>query len=139
VIYNVRIFLNRADEVLMNPSRPDATGEGIRRVDGEAFADHVTTLGRRKAIAGIEKALVGMRVGGWRRVRVGAHLAYGSRGVPGRIPPGAVLNIKLSEGDRGTVEWRAVRRAVDRIIGSAIGCSDLPHEVPLATAASCRA
>jgi FKBP-type peptidyl-prolyl cis-trans isomerase (trigger factor) len=95
VVYNVRIFLNRGDEVPMNPSRPEATGEGIRRVDGEAFADHVTTLGRRQAIAGIEKALVGMRVGGWRRIRVGAHLAYGSRGVEGRIPPDAVLTIEL--------------------------------------------
>jgi hypothetical protein len=95
VVYNVRIFLNRGDEVAMNPSRPDAAGEGIRRVDGEVFADHRATLGRRQAIAGIEKALAGMRVGGWRRIRVGAHLAYGSRGVEGRIPPDAVLTIEL--------------------------------------------
>ena len=99
VIYNVRIFLNRGDEVpmnpSMNPSNPDATGEGIRHVDGMAFADHRATLGRRQAIAGIDKALVGMRAGGWRRIRVGAHLAYGSRGVEGRIPPDAVLTIEL--------------------------------------------
>jgi FKBP-type peptidyl-prolyl cis-trans isomerase (trigger factor) len=95
VVYNLRIFLNRGDEVPMNPSNPDATGEGIRHVDGMAFADHRATLGRRQAIAGIDKALVGMRAGGWRRIRVGAHLAYGSRGVEDRIPPDAVLTIEL--------------------------------------------
>lgn len=48
-------------------------------------------LGRRDVIAGLEQAVRGMRVGGRRRVRVGPHLAYGKRGVPGVVPPDAVL------------------------------------------------
>lgn len=97
IIYNVRIFLNHGDEVLINETQaklgmPD---ERIRRENDQIFIDHISTLGKRQAIAGIEKALLGMRVGGFRKVRVSPHLAYGSRGIPGLIPPDAVLNISV--------------------------------------------
>jgi FKBP-type peptidyl-prolyl cis-trans isomerase (trigger factor) len=52
-------------------------------------------IGRRMIIAGIEKALLGMRVGGYRKVRVSPHLAYGSKGVEGKIPPNAVLTCEF--------------------------------------------
>jgi FKBP-type peptidyl-prolyl cis-trans isomerase len=48
-------------------------------------------IGRRMLIAGVEKALEGMREGGYRKVRVSPHLAYRERGVPGKIPPNAIL------------------------------------------------
>ena len=97
VIYNIRIFLNRGDEVPVNETQakqgmPD---ERIRRENGQIFIDHVSTLGKRQAIAGIEKALTGMRVGGFRKVRVSPHLAYRDRGIPGLIPPDAVLNVSV--------------------------------------------
>ncbi len=38
---------------------------------------------------------MGMRVGGFRKVRVSPHLAYRDRGLPGLIPPDAVLNISV--------------------------------------------
>lgn len=65
---------------------------------GEAFErDRVLTLtlGQRRVIAGLEYAIEGMRVAGRRRIRVGPHLAYRARGVPGRIPPNAVLTFDL--------------------------------------------
>ena len=34
-----------------------------------------------------------MRVGGRRRIRVAPHLAYGEAGVPGVIPPNALLTV----------------------------------------------
>ena len=97
IIYNVRIFLNHGDEVPINETQeklgvPD---ERIRRENDQIFIDHISTLGKRQAIAGIEKALLGMRVGGFRKVRVSPHLAYGGRGLPGLIPPDAVLNISV--------------------------------------------
>ena len=97
VTYNVRIFLNRGDEVLINESQVQ-TGlpqTSLRHEAGRVLVDHQTVLGRRQAIAGIEKALIGMKPGGHRRVRVGPHLAYGERGVPGLIPPNAVLNVDV--------------------------------------------
>jgi FKBP-type peptidyl-prolyl cis-trans isomerase len=36
-----------------------------------------------------------MRVGGYRKVRISPHLAYGDRGVPGKIPPRAVWDCEL--------------------------------------------
>ena len=51
-----------------------------------------------------------MRVGGFRKVRVSPHLAYGSRGMPGLVPPDAVLNISI-----WLREVMAPNHAVERI------------------------
>ncbi len=48
-------------------------------------------LGARRVIAGLEKGIAGMRVGGVRELRVSPHLAYGEKGIPGKIPGNAVL------------------------------------------------
>jgi peptidylprolyl isomerase len=37
----------------------------------------------------------GMRVGGTRRIRVAPHLAYREAGVPGVIPPNAILIVEV--------------------------------------------
>jgi len=97
IIYNARIFLNRGDEVPMNETqaRQGVPAEQIRRENDQTLVDHRSTLGKRQVIAGIEKTLLGMRVGGYRKVRVSPHLAYGSRGVPDLVPPNAVLQISL--------------------------------------------
>lgn len=49
------------------------------------------TLGQRIMIAGIEYGVEGMRVGGRRRFRASPHLCYREDGIPGKIPPNAVL------------------------------------------------
>ena len=61
---------------------------------GDAFQKEMTytfRLGKREVIAGLEYAVEGMKVGGRRRVKVGPHLAYRKTGVPGLIPPNALL------------------------------------------------
>ena len=97
VTYNVRIYLNRGDEVLLNEAFAEQgiADERIRREDDQILIDHISTLGKRQAIAGVEKALLGMRVGGFRKVRVSPHLAYRDVGVPDLIPPNAVLDISI--------------------------------------------
>ena len=77
VVYDIRIHLNRGDEV---PS-----GQPGQR----------TKLGKRHVIAGIENALIGMRAGGYLKVRVSPHLAYRNKGAEGVIPADAVLIISL--------------------------------------------
>jgi FKBP-type peptidyl-prolyl cis-trans isomerase len=49
------------------------------------------TLGAAELIRGMDEGLVGMRVGGKRRLRIPPYLGYGSQGVPGLIPPHSVL------------------------------------------------
>jgi FKBP-type peptidyl-prolyl cis-trans isomerase len=51
-------------------------------------------VGERRVVAGLEKGVVGMRVGGTRRLRVSPHLGYGDRAVPG-VPANAVLNLEV--------------------------------------------
>ena len=43
-------------------------------------------LGSRRFIAGVEYALLGMREGGYRKVRISPHLAYRDAGVEDKIP-----------------------------------------------------
>ena len=53
------------------------------------------TLGKREVIPAIERALIGMRVGGYRKLRASPHLAYRQEGIPGLIPEHAVLLVEL--------------------------------------------
>jgi FKBP-type peptidyl-prolyl cis-trans isomerase len=48
-------------------------------------------LGTREVIAGLQRGLLGMRVSGLRRLVISPRLAYGKSGVPGIVPPNAVL------------------------------------------------
>ena len=92
VVYNSRIFLNHGDEVPINEIQAKHLPAQMARADhGTTFIDHTIVLGRRQAMAGVEHALLGMKVGGYRKVRVSPHLAYRGKGIPDMIPSDAVL------------------------------------------------
>ena len=96
ILYNLRMFLNKGDEVLLNERQAEYLPEAmIRTEDGRRFVNHETTLGRRQTIAGIEHSLAGMKPGGYRKVRVSPHLGYRDEGLTDLIPPNAVLIIHL--------------------------------------------
>jgi hypothetical protein len=97
VVYNARIFLRRGDEVTqdMKIIAKARTHLNTRFVDGNELIDHVTELGKRRTIAGVEKSLLGMREKGYREVLIAPHLAYVDKGVPNLIPPNAMLRIQL--------------------------------------------
>jgi FKBP-type peptidyl-prolyl cis-trans isomerase 2 len=92
VVYNVRLYLNKGDEVLLNEKQAEyVPKEKIRIQDGVTLIDRTVTLGRREVMAGVEQALIGMKVGGYRKVRISPHLAYRDKGLLDLIPPHAVL------------------------------------------------
>jgi FKBP-type peptidyl-prolyl cis-trans isomerase len=92
VIYNSRLFLNKGDEVPLNAKQAEHLPKDMIRVEGGVtFVDHKTLLGSRQTMAGVEHALMGMKVGGYRKVRISPHLAYRDKGIPDLIPPDAVL------------------------------------------------
>jgi len=96
VMFHMRLFLNKGDEVPLNETQARLLPkEMIRVVDGLTFVDRTIVLGRREAMAGVEHTLMGMKVGGYRKVRVSPHLAYRDKGIPDLIPPDAVLIVEL--------------------------------------------
>ena len=100
VIYNLRIFLNQGDEVPMNERQlasipEDHPSYSVTVVEDRNLVNHCIVLGKRQAIAAVEKSLVGMRVGGFRKLRASAHLAYRNLGLPGLIPGNAVLTLEI--------------------------------------------
>jgi FKBP-type peptidyl-prolyl cis-trans isomerase FkpA len=51
-------------------------------------------IGKREVIAGLEKGVIGMKVGGKRKLGISPHLAYREKSVPG-IPPHAFLIFEI--------------------------------------------
>jgi len=97
LVYDIRMFLNKGDEVPINEKQASLglPADVIRQEDDQVFVDHQTPLGRRSTVADMEQSLVGMKPGGYRKVKVSPHLAYGEKGVPGLIPANALLVIEI--------------------------------------------
>ena len=97
IVYSARIFLRRGDEVTPDAKTIAAARGSVTTAncDGAELIRHQTILGRRRPIAGIEKSLDGMQAGGYREVLISPHLGYGSTGVPGTVPPDALLRVRL--------------------------------------------
>jgi FKBP-type peptidyl-prolyl cis-trans isomerase len=96
VVFNLKIFLNRGDEVPMNALQSEEAPAHRMRVEGDdRFVDHIIVLGKRQAMAAVETALIGMKAGGYRKVRASPHLAYREKGIPGLIPENAVLILEI--------------------------------------------
>ncbi|HEX8750231.1 MAG TPA: FKBP-type peptidyl-prolyl cis-trans isomerase [Nitrospira sp.] len=96
IVYNSRIFLNKGEEVTLNAKQVEHLPKSMLRVEeGVTLVDHTIVLWQRRAIAGIERALIGMAAGGYRKVRISPHLAYRDQGIPDLIPPNAVLTVEL--------------------------------------------
>lgn len=63
---------------------------------GDEFGSGEATflIGGRNMIAGLERGVIGMQVGGIRKLRMSPHLAYRDQAVPG-IPANAVLLFEI--------------------------------------------
>ena len=96
VIYNLKIYLNKGDEVPLNERQAEYLPDSmLREENGRRLVDHSLTLGRRQAIDGVEYSLAGMKVGGYRKVRLSPHLAYRDQGLDGLIPANSVLIVEI--------------------------------------------
>jgi hypothetical protein len=78
VVLNLRMFLHHGEEVFLYP-------EPRVKLD----------LKGRNCIAGLRTGILGMRAGGVRKITISPHLAYGAVGVPGKIPPNALLRCEV--------------------------------------------
>jgi FKBP-type peptidyl-prolyl cis-trans isomerase len=94
----------KIEELQMGAGAAAAVGKTVdvhytgRLTDGTKFDSSVDRgepftfrLGAGQVIKGWDQGILGMQVGGKRRLTIPSHLAYGDRGFPGTIPPGATL------------------------------------------------
>jgi hypothetical protein len=90
----LRMWLNQGEPVRWTQAWGPV---GIARLDenGETLLTEIR-VDRGSLINGLFYGLDGMRVGGTRRLEIAPHLAYGERGVPGVIPPNAVLRVEVT-------------------------------------------
>lgn len=71
---------------------PDGTVFDTTKDDNQLFG---FKLGDGRVIRGWELGIRGMRVGGVRQLKIPAKLAYGKRGIEGRIPPNTDLEFEI--------------------------------------------
>ncbi len=69
--------------------------DGTQFDSNRAGKELVFTLGGGRVIKGWDLGVVGMKPGGTRQLRIPAKLAYGKRGIPGRIPEDATLLFEI--------------------------------------------
>ena len=75
---------------LQDATQPDGKGSKFDS-SRDRKQPFVFPLGQRRVIRGWDLGVVGMQVGGQRRLVIPAALAYGERGAGNVIPPGATL------------------------------------------------
>jgi hypothetical protein len=81
---------------LVNWTRPpDAVGACRVDDDGSTLITQIR-VNRGQLISGLFYGVEGMRVGGLRRLEIAPQMAYGQRGVPGTIPPGAGITTEIT-------------------------------------------
>ena len=97
----IRLQLNHG-EVIQTPNRCLSHSVDERnQVNDEGYFNHRVRINRETLIAGIFYTVDTMRVGGYRKVTISPHLAYGEQGIPGIIPPQAVITAEIHVIERG--------------------------------------
>jgi len=90
----LRLWLNKGEAVHWQTAWGPV---GVAKLEdaGKTLITEVR-IDRRSLVNGLFYGVEGMHVGGMRRLEIAPHLAYGDRGVPGIIPPGAVLTAEIT-------------------------------------------
>jgi hypothetical protein len=91
--YNLRAYLNKGDEIEVNTGIcPEHL---TSRDDRGILFNFVCQIGKRDVFPAVEKALLGMKVGGYRKVKSPPQLAYGIAGVPNKVPKDAIVVFEI--------------------------------------------
>jgi hypothetical protein len=93
--YRIRLRLWTKNGDAVRWQEPWGYAGGRLEDDGATLIGNVR-IDRRSLINGLFYGVEGMRIGGTRRLEIAPHMAYGDRGVPDRIPPGAMLIAEIT-------------------------------------------
>lgn len=91
----IRITLSRGDVVRQPEKCLSHQVNEQRRTEDDGYFRHQVRIDRENLVGGMFYAVQGMNVGGYRKVTIAPHLAYGERGVPDLIPPNAKLTAEI--------------------------------------------
>jgi len=93
-LIRLRLWLKKGDAVRWQ-SVWGRVGAARLEDDGETLITEVR-IDRRSLVNGLFYGVESMRIGGTRRLAMAPHMAYGDRGVPGIIPPAAMLTAEIT-------------------------------------------
>jgi len=94
-VYRLRlkIWLHKGEPVRWE--QPWGLVDRARLEDDGATLITDLRIDRENMFAGLLQGIEGMRIGGKRKLKISPHLAYGDKGIPGRIPPRAVIIVEI--------------------------------------------
>jgi len=91
--FRLRMWLSRGDPIRW--SQPWGLYDRGRLEDDGTTLFTSLRVDREYMFAGLFYGVEGMRVGGTRRLRVAPHLGYREDGIPGVVPPNALLTVEV--------------------------------------------
>ena len=91
----IRITLNRGELIRRPEKCLSHVFDDHLRTANDGYFRHRTRIDRENLVGGIFYAVEGMKVGGYRKVDISPHLAYGQKGIPDVIPPNAKLTVEI--------------------------------------------
>lgn len=94
-ILAIRITLNRGDIIRHPKECLGHQDDKHLETQDDGYFRHRVRIDRENLIGGIFYAVLDMKVGGYRKVDIAPHLAYGEAGVPNIIPPNAKLTVEI--------------------------------------------
>src|SRR6188474_954256 len=92
--FRLRLWLSRGESVRWD--RPWGLLDRARLEEDGTTLFTTLRVDREQMFAGLFYGVDGMRVGGTRKLRIAPHLGYREAGVPGVIPPNALLTVEVS-------------------------------------------
>ena len=97
VKFKLLAYLNKGEEIQVNEIEKRETwpDEMFFRENGKEYINYSCQLGKRQNVAAVEYSLCGMKLGGYRKVKASPHLAYGQKGIPGKVPENAVIIFEI--------------------------------------------
>jgi hypothetical protein len=90
---SLKMWLNRGEPVRWQSIRDNLAHAELSDDGTTLIAD--VRIDREQLINGLFYGIQDMRIGGLRKLRIAPHLAYGDEGVPGVIPPNALLTAEI--------------------------------------------
>ena len=92
----IKMWLNKGDPVIWQDDFPEELQHIVMLSQDRTEITQVHRYHRENFIPGIYYGLKGMRVHGIRKLKISPNLAYGKKGIEGRIPPDALLIVEIT-------------------------------------------